>query len=66
MKKWVIFTIIYVLITMWLSSVANENIFGPDKEGTITIAVIVYAVLIVLYFAFKGIKKIFKPKNPIQ
>jgi hypothetical protein len=60
MKKWIIFTIIYILITVWLASMANENIFGPDKESTISIAVIVYVIVIILFFAFKGIKKLFK------
>lgn len=60
MKKWIIFTIIYALITTWLASMANENIFGPDKESTITIAVVVYVILVVLFFAFKGIRKLFK------
>lgn len=60
MKKWIIFTIIYALITIWLASSANENIFGPDREGTIIISIIIYAVLVILFFAFKGIKKLFE------
>ena len=60
MKKWIIFTIIYIMITTWLASVANENIFGPDKEGTINIAIITYIILATAFFLFKGVRKIFK------
>jgi len=34
--------------------------FGPDKESTITIAITVYAILVALHFAFRGIKKLLK------
>ena len=60
MKKWIIFTIIYALAVIWLASRANENIFGPDKEGTIIISVIIYVVIVILFFALKWIKKLFK------
>lgn len=64
MKKWIIFTVVYVLVITWLASGANENIFGPDKEGTIVIGVIIYIILVVLFFVFKGIKKLInRPKD---
>jgi hypothetical protein len=59
MKKWLIFTAVYVLIVIWFATGANENIFGPDKEGTIYIGAIVYVILVILYFVFKGLKKLF-------
>ena len=59
MKKWIIFTIIYALLTVWLSFKANDNVFGPDKEGTITIAIIFYVAIIIIYTIYKFLRKLF-------
>lgn len=53
MKNWGIFTVIYALITAWLTSKAGDNMFGPDIEGTILIASILYGVLFIIFLAVK-------------
>ncbi len=58
MKSWGIFTVIYILITTWLASKANDNIFGPDMEGTILIAVAIYVVLLVIFLITKKVRNL--------
>jgi len=57
MKNWIIFTIIYILASAWLAIRANDNIFGPDKEATVIAAVIIYAILLILFLVYKGVRK---------
>ena len=52
-----IFTVVYALLLVWLASVAGDNMFGPDKEGTLLIGVAAYIVLVIIFFLFKWIRK---------
>lgn len=56
MKKWSIFTVAYALLLAWLASRAGDNMFGPDKEGTLLIGVLGYVVLVVIFFLVKWIR----------
>ena len=60
MNKFTIFTIVYFLFAMLLIFNFNNDIFVTDQNGTAIILVIIYAILVALYFVFRGIKKIFK------
>lgn len=57
MNKFTWFSIIYFVIVYLLASKANENIFGPDKEGTYIIGTLLYLILLVIYIAIRLIKK---------
>jgi hypothetical protein len=61
MKNWGIFTIIYVLITAWLASKANDNMFGPDMKGTVLVAVVIYVVLLVVFLIVRKVRN--SPKS---
>ena len=50
-----IFTVVYALLLVWLASVAGDNMFGPDKEGTLLIGVAAYIVLVIIFFLFKNL-----------
>lgn len=61
MKKFGIFTIIYFLLAILLIFNFNNDIFVTDQNGTAIILIIIYVILTVLYFVYKGIRKLFKP-----
>ena len=59
-KKFLITSLFYVVFTRLLSYDADENMFGPSREQTILIAVIAYAIFILIWFGVKFFKKKYK------
>ncbi len=56
-RLFLLFTLFYIPLTWLIARDADQNMFGPSRDQTILVAVLVYVVLILIWFGVKYLKK---------
>lgn len=59
-KQFLIFSLFYVFFSWWISHDADMGMFGPGRDQTIIIAIVIYAIFVLIWHGVKVFKKKYK------